>query len=182
MPRKHGTHGSDFGPKAKQIHEEEEVFMDAASISSDSIAACSDGKVEIPQEKKKKWWKKRRRKQRRSYFERTSVTEQDWENIEEEDKEAETDRVAGHFSERSVVDLNSVRPSILNSGRPSTPKDEMFVISARLSAQDNIMRRLLNKMEVLEEREMYQQEHTGPNSIPIVNTGQGAEAVGATAK
>ena len=182
LPRKQGTRGSDFGPKANPIHEEEEVFMDAASILSDSIAACSDGKEEIPQEKKKKWWKKRRRKQRRSYFGRTSVTEQDWENLEEEDEEAETDRVAGHFSERSVVDLNSVRPSILNSGRPSTPKDEMFVISARLSAQDNIMRRLLNKMEVLEEREMYQQEHTGPNSIPIVNTGQGAEAVGATAK
>ena len=72
------------------------------------------------------------------------------------EREEETMRVTGHFSpERSVVDINKVYPSILNTGNHLNQyvqaDEHMQRLDARLRKQDDTMQQILSKLENFEE-------------------------------
>lgn len=75
--------------------------------------------------------------------------------IEDGDGEdAETMRVTGHFNpDRVVVDMNKVYPSILNSGHQAreTVGDQILQLDGRLQMQDTLIRKLLSKLESIDE-------------------------------
>mmetsp|Transcript_23451 Transcript_23451/g.34585 ORF Transcript_23451/g.34585 Transcript_23451/m.34585 type:complete len:870 (-) Transcript_23451:1888-4497(-) len=118
---------------------------DLSDDSSESFDACSDGEVKTPSQNN-------RRGQRTESLPciHTRNAENGKENKEEVD-------VAGHFRPgKTVVDIQKVHPSILNTGRDNSlhREEDMIRLNARMSFQDKMMEKLLSKLEVFEAKEM----------------------------
>lgn len=126
--------------------------------SDKSAGAYSDGEFEVPREQRKKWWRKRRRKERGSHDGRMSLSSEGMPSWDIGGEDSETDVVTGHFHPGQMVDINSVRSAVLQSARLDERQDDQIArLDVRLGAQDQMMKLLLDKLEVFEEREMRQQ-------------------------
>ena len=72
--------------------------------------------------------------------------------------EEEEIRATGHFSPlHSQLDITKIRRSILDTARlneRANNNDEMMQLKARLSSQDEIMKRLIQKLDLLEKSEV----------------------------
>ena len=114
--------------------------------------ACSDG-VLINKERRESifrpWKKQQRKPMSLVHFEK----KEDASTTEEEEI-----RATGHFSPlHSQLDITKIRRSILDTARLNergNNKDEMMQLKAQLSSQDEIMKRLIQKLDLLEKSEV----------------------------
>mmetsp|Transcript_46182 Transcript_46182/g.97019 ORF Transcript_46182/g.97019 Transcript_46182/m.97019 type:complete len:660 (+) Transcript_46182:2757-4736(+) len=113
---------------------------------SDSVDICSDGEIEAVKDRKKIY---RRRKtsnaSNASHIRKMSTTDDDLDDS----------RLTGHFNPGKVVDIDKVRPVILNNQevrrRRRTDRD-VTSLNARLSQQSRLMEQLMAKIDLIENR------------------------------